>query len=129
MYEPMFCPKCKTNLLMVGDFQSLAYKAKERIYEKVFLNCLKSHLNPSEQYDKCGNCYEYYVIDCSNGHGVFCCHNSKCRFLFCTACKKRIMGDNELDFKQHEVCWNSRLNNVYHHGKNTISYLSFLINS
>ena len=93
---------------MVGEVEHLAYKPCERIYEQVFLNYLKSQLKPSERFDKCASCYNYYVIDCSNGHGVFRCHNSKCLFLFCTVCKKRVMSNNEKDFKQHQInCWNT----------------------
>ena len=105
VHEEMYCPKCH-HLLMVGDVENLPYKAKERIYEQVFLNYLKSRLKPSQRFDMCDGCKSYYVIDCDE-HGVFRCHNNECRFLFCTVCKKRVMSNNELDFKQHEVnCWN-----------------------
>lgn len=120
VHKAINCPKCHDNLLMIGDVENLTYIPCERIYEQVFLNYLKSRLKPSEKFDKCGGCYNYYVIDCSNGHGVFRCHNNTCRFLFCTVCKKRVMSDNEPDFKQHKVnCWSHDRNIVQRQGKNS----------
>ena len=102
----MNCPKCQQNLLIVKDVERMTYKAKEKIYERVFLNFLSSRLQPSERFDKCGNCHSYYVINC-NENGVFRCYNNKCRFLFCTVCKKRVMSNNKLDFNEHVKCWNA----------------------
>ena len=122
VHRAIDCPKCH-QWLLVRDIENLTYKARERIYDQVYLNYLTSQLKPSERFDKCGACSNYYVIEC-NERGVFRCYNNTCRFLFCTVCKKRVMSNNELDFKQHQsYCWNIGFNNVNVHSKNIFYFL------
>ncbi|XP_066921264.1 uncharacterized protein [Clytia hemisphaerica] len=103
VHQTINCQQCN-GVLMVKDLGVLSFNAKEKICEKILMNYLRERIKDGEKFDVCGGCRAIYVFNV-NDEGVYRCQNRKCRFLFCSVCRKRVMGNNKLDFEQHESCW------------------------
>ncbi|XP_066936365.1 uncharacterized protein [Clytia hemisphaerica] len=106
IHEPIHCPKCN-KVLMIKDLNILPNYLKEKICRKIFTNYLRARQKDGrnrERFDICRECKSIFIYDVAD-KGIFRCWNDKCRLMSCSVCKRRVMSNNEIDFKQHMSCW------------------------